>query len=112
MAPSRVTESSYGTIPDYEARRDLNWNANGHAGHAYGIKTRNYQLYTLTSCMSDIITASTEEDQIRFPRISETESELSQDRAIVPVPKHTKAEVLQTSGNNSDFRLRWLKLPF
>ena len=70
-----------------------------------------FQPYTIASCFADVIQESNIEEPLQFPRISETPSELSQERVLISVSYPTRAEVLDTAGNASEFRLEWTELP-
>ena len=69
-----------------------------------------YQPYTLASCLSDTITDTNMEEPIQFPHISETESELKQDRTTASLPNITKAQAFRAAGDESEFRLKWFDL--
>lgn len=70
-----------------------------------------YQPYAITSCASSTITESTREEMLRFPDVPETEAELSRGRVLVSVPGLTKGDLLQTPGNLTQFRLKWVDFP-
>lgn len=70
-----------------------------------------YQPYTLTSCVIDTIINAEDRTPLRFARISETDSENSKEREIIPVTSFSKAELFKAPGNTSEFRLSWVSLP-
>lgn len=70
-----------------------------------------YQPYTAATCVSDVIKKSSGQEPLRFPRLSETESELSHDREIISVSDITKGQAMQISGNISQYLVNWVDLP-
>lgn len=79
----------------------------------YQILWKNYyQPYTTTSCVLDVVSNSSDETLLRFPRILETISDLEKDREIVSIPGSTKGQMINNlSGDNSSFRVHWIDLP-
>lgn len=69
------------------------------------------QGYTVASCVADTINGTRDQALLRFARISETDDERKQKRAIFAIADLTKASLLAYSGNISEFRLKWVSLP-
>lgn len=71
-----------------------------------------YQLYTIASCVADVVKDASDQTPLRFPRISETDSEVDKAREIVSIPGLTKGQIINNvSGDNSEFRVDWVDLP-
>ena len=70
-----------------------------------------FQPYTLSSCVSDVVSKTNMKDLLQFPLISETQSQRDQDRVITSLPGFTKADLLQASTNQSEFYMKWFNLP-
>lgn len=75
------------------------------------IRKNYYQPYTIVSCVADFIDDTNHNGSVQFARISETESELKNPRAIIPLPELRKSHILETPGNISEYRLKWVDLP-
>ena len=71
-----------------------------------------YQPYTTATCFSDTIDGTNIRNPIQFPRLAETDSVSDQDNEMLTLPNITKGQVLETPGNFSEFRFKWLELPF
>ncbi|KAL8698263.1 MAG: hypothetical protein Q9201_006671 [Fulgogasparrea decipioides] len=80
----------------------------------------NYQPYTLASCGADFIQDRTDDRPVAFPippgssheMLSEanvTESMLAMYSIVYP--GLTRAQILETPGSNSDYRIKWVELP-
>ena len=70
-----------------------------------------FQPYTAATCVSDVIKKFSGQENLRFPRVSETEFELSHDRELVSVSGITKEQAMQISGNISQYLVNWVDLP-
>lgn len=70
-----------------------------------------FQPYTVASCLTDVATNLSDQSPLRYPRISESESDLSHDREILPVSGLSKGQALQMSGNTSQYIVDWVDLP-
>ena len=70
-----------------------------------------WEPYVVTSCVSDTISSSNNQELLQFARISETSSELQKDREVLPVPNLRKNDTITIPGNSSDFRVKWIELP-
>ena len=75
------------------------------------IQQNYYQPYTVGSCLTESIKASSNQTLLRFPRISETESELQDNRKVFSITNPTANEVLGSSRNNSRYSVTWTELP-
>lgn len=80
---------------------------------AYQALQKNYyQPYTAASCVVDVVIDGSVEVPLRFPRISETTSDLQKDRDIVSIPGLTRGQIIDNvSGDHSRFRVQWIDLP-
>ena len=108
MIQDIIMEGAYSVISEWES--DIGF-AKSALNLLHYVSKDYYQPYTLTSCFSDVITATNENDLIEFPRIAETWSELHHERETISFPDITKGKILNASGNRSEFRLEWLELP-
>ena len=71
-----------------------------------------YQPYTIASCLTDSVKDASDQAPLRFPRISETDSELKKDREIFSIPGLTKGQMIsRLSEDDSDFHVDWIDLP-
>ena len=64
-----------------------------------------HQPYVAAACVFDLITDKNMGEPLRFPRISETEFEYSNDNAIVSVSQYNKSMINEAPGNKSEYRL-------
>lgn len=90
------------------------WNFRELGGvEGYQFMRKNYfQPYTVASCVADVVKDTFDQTPLRFPRISQTVSELNKDREIVSVPGLTKGQIVRNvSDDGSDFRVGWIDLP-
>ena len=69
------------------------------------------QPYSIASCVRDTIQETSNETSLRFPRLSETASELQKDREIISITNLTSIQALGISGNISQYRTAWIDLP-
>ncbi|KAL9018425.1 MAG: hypothetical protein Q9185_004268 [Variospora sp. 1 TL-2023] len=84
------------------------------------IVAHNYQPYTLVSCGTDVIQDSTDDRPVAFPippgsspemlHAADLSDSLLQMLAILH-PTLTRAEILDTPGPKSDYRVKWVELP-
>lgn len=84
-----------------------------HRIDAYQILRENYyQPYTTASCVFDVVEDESSKELLRFPRLSETNSDLKENREIVSIPGLTKGQIIDNvSGDKSSFRVHWIDLP-
>ena len=79
----------------------------------YGVIQRDYyQPYVMASCAGKFLEQSSRDSILDFPLLSETESDPSEDRAVLPVPGSTVEQALNAHGNSSQHSLSWVDLPF
>ena len=69
-----------------------------------------YEPYVLASCGSQSVSRSNGNESLQFPLISE--SELDQGQVIVAVTNTTISQILDVTGNASEYRLQWIDLPY
>ena len=69
-----------------------------------------YQPYTLGSCKTGSIRATSNQTLIQFPHLSETELELQKPREMFSIPDLTTAQVIEKFGNSSLYRTAWIDL--
>ena len=103
-----VIEGAYNSMQDWRQKGGFPKYA---VDIVHTLSANYFQPYTLSSCVSDLITETNLKDNLRFPLISETQSQRDQDRVVIPLPSYTKADLLQASTNQSEFYMRWLNLP-
>lgn len=79
---------------------------------SYHILEKNYyQPYTTASCVVDVVKDGSDETPLRFPRISETASDLKNDQ-IISIPGLTRGQIIhEVSSDSSNFRVHWMDLP-
>ena len=79
---------------------------------SYQFLQKNYhQPYTTAICVVDVVKDGSDETPLRFPLISETYSDLKNDR-IISIPSLTRGQIIhEVSGDISNFRVHWMDLP-
>ena len=70
-----------------------------------------FQPYSIASCLGNTIDETSLQTALRFPRLSETETELRQERETLPVVNSTAALAFEIPGNTSQYRTAWIDLP-
>ena len=103
-----VLEAAYSNTREYRSKLNV---GKSYQDLVHIFAAGYYQPYTIVSCFSDIILETNLNEPLRFPQISETELELRQDHAQLSITNPTRNEILQVSGNQSEYRLQWVDLP-
>ena len=86
----------------------------------HSIRTGYYQPYSSVVCEYDVIRGATDTDPVTFPAFSglgvQAENASSQNSTLLDdrlvFQNLTKADILNTTGGISEYRLRWVELPF
>ena len=103
-----IMEGAWDTISDWETERKF---AKSYQDLIHLVSEGYYQPYTSTSCRSDQINAANQKDSLMFPRMLDTSSEQDEEDGLIYPSDITKADVLATLGNTSEFCFNWLDLP-
>ena len=86
----------------------------------HSITTGYYQPYSSVVCKHDVIREPTDTDPVTLPAFSglgvQADNAFSQTSTLLidrlVFPNLTKADILNTTGGISEYRLRWVELPF
>ncbi|KAL8668667.1 MAG: hypothetical protein Q9168_006712 [Polycauliona sp. 1 TL-2023] len=81
----------------------------------------NFQPYTLASCGADVIEGSTDDRPVAFPippgsslamlKDSDVRTDTILSMFAIEYPGLTRSEILETPGEKSEYRVKWIELP-
>ena len=110
-APQQIFYPSMTQNPPIGAAGVFDYEPQSYTDQYVTIQDGYYQPYTIASCVDDTLNRTMNQESLKFARISETQSELENDREILQIHNITLPPELFTPDNSSQFHVGWIDLP-